>query len=216
MKHLPQSSFGHAVDQIEETLIAIILGFMTLITFANVVVRYGFNSNLLWALEATVFLFAWLVLIGASYCVKKNQHLGIDLVANMLPPKGRRILALFAVFACIVFSVLMVIGSWDYWYPFVTKRAFLETEDIPIPNFMQFLADALNEGERYEKLPRFIPYFALPLGMVLLLFRFVQMAWLIFKGEIDLIIASHEAEDMEENMEKNMEKNMNHHSIGED
>ena len=59
-------------DQIEELLIASILGVMTLVTFANVVARYGFNKNILWALELTVFLFGWLVLLGASYAVKKK------------------------------------------------------------------------------------------------------------------------------------------------
>ena len=44
------------IDQIEEMLIAGILGAMTLITFANVVTRYGFYKNILWALELTVFL----------------------------------------------------------------------------------------------------------------------------------------------------------------
>jgi len=50
-------------DRIEETLIAGILGVMTVITFANVVMRYVFNQNILWALELTVFLFGWLVLL---------------------------------------------------------------------------------------------------------------------------------------------------------
>jgi C4-dicarboxylate transporter DctQ subunit len=45
-------------DQLEETLIAIFLGLMTVITFANVIARYVFNDNILWAVEATVFLFA--------------------------------------------------------------------------------------------------------------------------------------------------------------
>jgi C4-dicarboxylate transporter DctQ subunit len=35
-------------DSIEETLIAAILGAMTLITFFNVIARYVFNSNILW------------------------------------------------------------------------------------------------------------------------------------------------------------------------
>lgn len=51
-------------DKFEETVIVVILGTMTLITFANVVARYGFNENILWALELTVFMFAWLVLLG--------------------------------------------------------------------------------------------------------------------------------------------------------
>ena len=72
------------VDHIEENLIAIILGIMTLLTFANVVARYVFNSNIFWALELTVFLFAWLVLLGATYAVKKTSHLGVDAIINML------------------------------------------------------------------------------------------------------------------------------------
>jgi len=62
----PKTRFGRAVNAIEETLIAVILGLMTVVTFANVIARYVFNANILWALETTVFLFAWLILIGAS------------------------------------------------------------------------------------------------------------------------------------------------------
>jgi hypothetical protein len=47
-------------------IIAMLLGLMTVVTFANVVARYAFNSNILWALELTSFLFAWLVLLGRS------------------------------------------------------------------------------------------------------------------------------------------------------
>jgi len=197
-QHQARTPLGRAVDQIEETLIAVLLGLMTVITFANVIARYVFNDNLLWALEVTVFLFAWLVLIGTSYCVKKGMHLGVDVFVQMLPKPARRIMAIIAVALCLAFSLLLLKGSWDYWYPFVTKRAFLETEDVPMPGFLQFLADWLNEGERYEKMPRFIPYFALPLGMALLTWRFIEVAWRIFTGQSDQIIASHEAEEAEE------------------
>jgi C4-dicarboxylate transporter DctQ subunit len=190
-----KSRYGHIIDEIEETSIAACLGLMTLITFANVVARYLFNSNILWALELTVFLFAWLVLMGASYAVKKNVHIGVDVVINMASPGIRKLLAILSVSACLAFSIMLLIGSWDYWYPFVTKRAFLETEDIPMPEALMFLADWLNEGERYEKIPRFIPYLALPLGMALLTFRFLQLGWKILIGHQDKIIASHEVED---------------------
>ena len=182
-------------DRIEETLIALFLGLMTVITFANVVARYVFNDNILWALEATVFLFAWLVLVGASYAVRRSLHLGIDLLINALGPAARRALGLVAVAACLAFSILLLIGSWDYWYPFATKRAFLEVNDVPMPGFLQFLADWFNEGEAYEKIPRFIPYAALPVGMALLTWRFVEAAWRIARGDQVRVIASHEAEE---------------------
>lgn len=189
------SKFEQILDNIEETSIAICMGLMTLITFANVIARYAFNSNILWALELTVFLFAWLVLMGSSYAVKKHIHIGVDVVINMVSPQTKKIMALLSVTACLAFSILLLIGSWKYWYPFISERAWLETEDIPMPEMFAFLANTFNEGEAYENIPRFIPYAALPLGLALITFRFLQIAWQIATGKLDKLIASHEVED---------------------
>lgn len=192
-----RGTIGSAFNEIEETLIAALLGLMTILTFVNVLARYVFNTNILWALEVTVFMFAWMVLLGASYCFKKSVHLGVDVAVSAMGPTGRKVCAFLAVLACLAFSLLLLKGSWDYWYPFITKRAFLETEDVPMPEVLQFLSTWLNEGEAYEKMPRFIPYFILPLSMTLMVFRVLQLGWRVVKGEIDLIIASHEAETEE-------------------
>lgn len=196
MSDSKQSKLGRWFDQIEETSIALCLALMTILTFANVVARYVFNSNILWALELTVFLFAWLVLMGCSYGVHKQFHIGVDVVINAVSPAYRRILALLSITACLAFSILLLVGSWDYWFKFATVRAFLETDDIPMPDALQFLSVWLNEGEAYEKIPRLIPYLALPLGMGLLTIRFLQVAVKIIKGEKDTVIASHEAEEL--------------------
>jgi len=196
MSDAKQSKLGRWFDQIEETSIALCLALMTILTFANVVARYVFNSNILWALELTVFLFAWLVLMGCSYGVHKQFHIGVDVVINAVSPTYRRILALLSITACLAFSILLLVGSWDYWFKFATVRAFLETDDIPMPDALQFLSVWLNEGEAYEKIPRLIPYLALPLGMGLLTIRFLQVAVKIIKGEKDTVIASHEAEEL--------------------
>lgn len=189
------SKVGRVADAIEESLIAFFLGAMTLLTFANVVFRYAFNGNILWALELTVFMFAWMVLVGASYGVKKHFHIGVDVIINLAPEKLRKVYALIAVTSCLAFSILLLIGSWNYWYPFATERAWYETDDIPMPEMLQFLSDWMNEGERYEKLPRFIPYMALPIGMAMLTFRFAQVAYQVVTGKLDRMIAGHEAEE---------------------
>ncbi len=207
MHYQPKTKLGRIVNEIEEILIAGILGLMTLVTFANVIARYVFNANILWALETTVFLFAWLVLLGASYCVKTRTHLGVDAVLNMVSHRTRRILSLVAVAACLAFSVLLMIGSWNYWAPFAAlpmldgtlkDQAWYEVNDIPMLDFLRFIEASMNEGEAYEKLPRFIPYAALPIGLFLLNLRILQVAWQIITGEADMIIASHEAEEMVE------------------
>ncbi len=192
-KHNPKAGF---CNELEETLIALLLGLMTLVTFANVVARYVFNANILWALEVSVFLFAWMVLLGVSYGVKKNFHIGVDILVSSVPTAFRKFLTLLALAACLAFSLLMLKGAIDYWLPFIGKRAFLETDDVPMPFFLQFFSDWLNDGEVYEKMPRFIPYFVLPLSMALLLWRFIEAGWRILRGGQELLIAGHEAEDL--------------------
>ena len=64
------SALGRFVNELEETAIAVILGLMTLLTFVNVVLRYGFNTGVIWGLEAVTILFAfWPGLIGLSLTV---------------------------------------------------------------------------------------------------------------------------------------------------
>jgi len=199
-------------DNFEETLIAILFGIMTVATFSNVVARYIFNDSILWALELTVFLFAWMVLLGASYAIKKNAHLGVDILINMLSPQKRRILGLIAVFFCLLFSFLMLKGSWDYWANFANlpategrwfplgfeenyrDKGWYEVNDIPMPYVLSWMEGVFNEGEEYEKIPRLIPYLVLPLSMFLILFRFLQAGIAIYKGDQDRLIANHEAE----------------------
>ena len=201
------------IDRLEENLISILLGVMTLVTFANVVARKAFNSNILWGLELTVFLFGWLVLLGASYAVKKGSHLGVDAIINLLSKPARRVLALIAALICVGFSFLLLKGAWDYWANFANlpgtegrwfplgfeskylAKGWYEVNDIPHPFILGWMETVFNEGEPYEKLPRLVPYAVLPLSMALLLFRFSQAVYFVWIGKNDRIIASHEVED---------------------
>lgn len=213
-------------DAIEETLIAFILGVMTLLTFINVIVRrlfaneppvliqwLGLENIGLWSGELTVFLFGWLCLLGASYAVKKNIHLGVDAVINLFDAPARRILAMIAVAVSIIYAFLLLKGAWDYWANFANlpategrwfplgfeekfrPKGWYEVESVPNPGILKWLEGVFNEGEAYEKMPRLIPYMVLPLSMALLLFRFIQAAFAIRAGLRDRLVASHEVED---------------------
>ena len=210
--HRPTSGLGRIVSEIEETAIAILLGLMTIITFINVVLRYGFNTGLIWGLEVTTFLFAWLVLFGMSYAVKVTAHLGVDAVVNLFSAGPRKILAVIAGLVCIIYAALLFKGAWDYWAPFAgldatsgrwfptgfensRDQAWYEVIDTPIPEWLRFIEPLMNEGEEYEKLPRFIPYAILPFGAALLLLRFVQAVIKVIQGRQTGFIVSHEVED---------------------
>lgn len=199
-------------DHIEENLIALLLGAMTVLTFVNVIMRYVFKASIIWSLEVVLILFAALVLLGTSYAVRKTAHLGVDALTNMLPSGPRRALAVLVGLICIFYAVLLMKGAWDYWAPYAglsqtggrwlptglietRDRAFYETEQVPMLWIFRWLEDAINMGESYDKLPRVVPYLTLPVGAGLLLFRFVQATVQVVTGRRSALIVSHEAED---------------------
>jgi C4-dicarboxylate transporter, DctQ subunit len=218
MSDTPKGAPRRRIDVWEQTAIATLLGLMTLITFINVVLRYGFNSGFIWGLEATLILFAWLVIFGVSHAFRVTAHLGVDAATSFLPAGPKRAVALLSAAVCIFYALLMLKGAWDYWAPFAgfqvttgrwfptgfdastRDRAFYITEQIPMPWFLEFLAGWINQGEEWEKLPRFIPYFILPLGISLLLLRLLQATREIYAGSRESLIVSHEAEDAVESV----------------
>lgn len=212
LRYTPENRFAGWVDSFEETVIALLLGLMTLVTFINVVLRYGFNSSLIWGLEVTLILFAWLVLFGISYAFKITAHLGVDAIINLFGSKGRRRFGLLAGALCIIYALLLLKGSWDYWAPYAAldqtsgrwfptgfektrDRAFYITDQVPMPEIFRWLEGLINQGEEYEKLPRVIPYVILPVGSALMLYRIVEVTIRIYRGKQESLIVSHEAED---------------------
>ena len=218
--YVPKGPVGRFVHEFEETMIALLLAGMTIVTFINVVLRYGFNTGLIWGLEMVTFLFSWLILFGVSYAVKITANLGVDAVTNLFSKPTRRILALIAGAICIIYAFLLLKGAWDYWANFANLpqttgrwfptgfeemrrtsfRGWYEVVDIPMPEWLRWIEPIMNEGEEYEKIPRFIPYAILPFGMALLLFRFIQAFVRIWRGEAEALIVSHEAEDAVEDV----------------
>ena len=146
-EHLPRW-----IDRIEELVLVLLMSAMTIVTFSQVVARYVFNSGAVWALELTVYLFAWLVLLGASMLVRTGAHIGIDAFTGLFGPRMQRGFGLAAILVSLLYAALMLYGAWDY----VSRiaRFGIEAEDLPVPLW--------------------IPLAALPLGIALLLARLVQ------------------------------------------
>lgn len=140
-------------NRLEEHLIALLLAAMTLITFSQVVARYFFNSGTVWALELTTYLFAWLVLFGMSYGVRVRGHIGVDVVTRLLSNKWQRILVIVAALLSMLYCLLIFIGGLEYVYKFYELG--IEAEDLPVKQW--------------------IIYSILPIGFLLLFFRFVEL-----------------------------------------
>jgi len=211
-KYEPNGAVSRFIHAFEENLIAFLLGMMTLVTFWNVVLRKVFNSQLIWGLELTLILFAWLVIFGISYGFKVTMHLGVDALITLVGKPVQFAMALIGAGVTLVYVLLLMKGAWDYWAPFAGFNAttghwfptgfansrdqgWYETEQVPIPFLQGWLETTFNMGETYEKLPRFIPYFILPFGVLLMVIRVIEATVRIIRAGEGSLIVSHEAED---------------------
>ena len=109
------------------------LAFMTLLTFVQVVLRYGFGTGFVWSLEATTYAFAWLVLVGMSYGVRTGAHIAVDLLTSHLSPRLARIVASAALACGLVYCTLMIYGSGMFLERLVTLGN--NARDIPLPRW---------------------------------------------------------------------------------
>ncbi len=166
-------SLREAVHRVEEGLIAAILGVMTVLAFVQVVLRYVFNSGLIWALEANFYLFSWLVMIGISYCVRVRAHIGVDAAVRLLSPRLRKLVGILVVGLALLYAVLMLYGSIEY----INKMIIIdvEAEDIPVK--------------------RWILSICLPLGFIFLLIRLLEMGWRIVTGRSEGYELADEAQE---------------------
>ncbi len=193
--------FPDAVTRFEEGVLAVLLALITLVSFGQVVARYGFNAGWGGALEFTRILFAWMILFGMSYAVKINAHLGVDVFVRMLPKRWFRIVAVFGALSGVFYAVILLYGDWlqifgtsarggavDYWSKMF--RIGIGLEDLRYPGFMQSLFGL------QERVHRWAAYLILPVGLSLFAYRCAQAAIDIARGRRELVIASHEAEDL--------------------
>ena len=158
------------IDHLEEGILATLLAFMTILTFLQVVLRYVFNSGIVWSLEATTYSFAALVLFGMSYGVRTRTHIAVDLFTGKLSESLQRFVSIVAVAACLLYAILMLYGS-----SILVERLFVlgnDARDIPAPKWLLTAT--------------------MPLGFVLLAYRFLEAGWRIIRHteKITEVIAS--------------------------
>jgi C4-dicarboxylate transporter DctQ subunit len=151
------------MNHLEENLMAFFLAVMTLLTALQVLLRYAFNTGLIWSLEATTYCFAWLVLVGMSYGVRTRSHIAVDLLVNRLGSDKRRIVGLLAITVCLAYALLMFYGGFEF-----VRRLY-----------------ELGNLARDVPVARWLLTSILPIGFALLTIRFVQLALKIWRREIN-------------------------------
>jgi len=104
--------FSKLVVKMMEWLLIGILGLMVILVFGNVVLRYGFNSGIIFSEEVSRFLFVWMVFLGSVLMLRDNGHLGVHTITKMLPLAGKKACKLIGDVTVLACCVMMTYGGW--------------------------------------------------------------------------------------------------------
>ena len=168
---------GRLFQIFEETALCLLLAAMTLITFIQVVLRYGFNTGWLWYLEATSFLFLWMVAIGISYCLRIGAHISVDALIDLLPQTGKKICALLGVTLSLLYASLMFFGAYNA-YAFFSPLY----QDLGIG--IGYLDILLLWNIPAEELPvkEWVLFSIIPVGFGLVILRSLEIGYQVIRG----------------------------------
>lgn len=172
-------------DRLEEIIIGGLLALIAFMVFFEVFCRFFLTSEWLtrlaleypggilqsfvdfgrwvqiWIQEATLYLAGWMVLLGASWAVKEKAHICMDAVTSRVSESTERIMTLIALALCLIYCGFFIYGSWIFLGKL--KKIGIELNDIPL---QKWIAESV-----------------LIIGFSLLVVRFLQLGYRVWKGE---------------------------------
>ena len=163
------ASANRLLGRLEEGLIGILLAAMTLMTFSQVIARYGFDAGWVWSLEATTSMFGALLMVGISYAMRLHAHMNVDALVNLLPRHQKRAASLLSLAFCFAYVGLMAWGAVEVVRHLHTLGT--DARDLPIK--------------------RWIIMSMVPAGFALLGLRLLQVTLEIVRGERDSLGNAH-------------------------
>ena len=100
-----------------DTTLAVLLGVIVIVMFAQVFFRYVLNNSLSWSEEVVRFLFIWLTFFGAAINIRDQWHIRVDFFVTRLPKRWSRRVFLLGSLLVVLFLLFLVGGGlvWVYY-----------------------------------------------------------------------------------------------------
>jgi len=148
-------------DNLEEYVLMVLFPIMVVVVFVATMVRYLTNFPLPWSSEVARYVMVWLAYIGASLGIKKNAHLGVEIVVSLLPDVLKKFFGYIRTAMIILFNVLVI------YFTFQIIQNQIATEQ---------LSPAL-------RIPIYWAYLAIPAGAFLMIIRSIQVLFVPVEEE---------------------------------
>src|SRR5258706_2403390 len=104
-----ESKWERRVDAVLGIAASVILFLMMLLTFVDVVARYLFNFPLRGGFEITELMLLVLIFAGLPLVSHADEHVTMDFIDRMLPPRGAMLLVRVMHALC---AAVMLVLTW--------------------------------------------------------------------------------------------------------
>lgn len=97
------------LERVERWVLIVLFSTMLIMLTIQIILRYFFNTPLVWSEEFSRYIYVWLVFLGMGYCVTQDKHVAVTLAVDRMPPAVQKILK--------VAGNLLVIAAMLYLLP---------------------------------------------------------------------------------------------------
>jgi TRAP-type C4-dicarboxylate transport system permease small subunit len=121
---------ARGLDGFVEILVGVLIGVMFCLLTVQIFFRYVLNNSIVWAEEVLLYMFSWMIFLGAAINVRRKSHVLIDAFVKALPGPAQRALEMGVHgMLLIIFAVMTVKGAqFSYMCRYTQSMAL----DIPL------------------------------------------------------------------------------------
>ena len=134
-------------------LVIIFFIYMVLAVFYQVLGRYIFSYKLGAAAETATFAQIWMILLASGIAMRKNMHVGVDILLRKLSVKNQKIVITASTIVIMVFLIMVLKGS------------------------IQLIMVGAQSTSPAISVPMWIPYLSVPIGIVYIMLELMILTF---------------------------------------
>jgi len=134
-------------------LVIIFFIYMVLAVFYQVLGRYIFSYKLGAAAETATFAQIWMILLASGIAMRKNMHVGVDILLRKLNFKYQKIVIAASTIVIMIFLIMVLKGS------------------------VQLIVVGAQSTSPAISIPMWIPYLSVPLGIIYIMLELLILTF---------------------------------------
>ena len=145
-------TIADASDAATRVAVILLLAAMVVIISLEVIFRYVLKLPLVWSEQLASYTMIWLAFLSAAIALREHAHIGMTLLVNRLPDKGKKAVEIVSHLLILIFLAFLI------WWG-IKHALDVRNQRSPV----------------VFNISMFWPYLALPVGAILMVIQEVKI-----------------------------------------